>query len=262
MVLESTHLYTCICLLSVCPMRKKAEESSEMISQIIFGEQVDVLEEQDAWLLVRSRKDQYEGWIDKKLVVKAENPYDEKTPSHYCLEPSYGIMAGEESRLITFGAILPNYDGMSFKINNQKFNYSGTAAKAGELQLTEALIEKLCRKYLNAPYLWGGKTPFGVDCSGFVQTIYRVLGVSLPRDAKDQANEGMTLDFVSESMTGDLAYFTKATNRISHVGIILDDDRIIHASGKVRIDKLDHQGIYNEDEQRYTHRLKIIKRVL
>lgn len=262
MVLESTHLYTCICELSICPMRKKAEESSEMISQIVFGEQVNVLQEQESWLFVQSRKDGYKGWIDKKQVTQTLHPYNENSDIHYSLEPSYTIMGGNESRIITFGAILPYYDGMTFKLNGQKFSFSGTAAKPNDLNLTEVLVEKLSRKYLSAPYLWGGKTPFGVDCSGFVQSIYRILGVDLPRDAKDQANVGMTLDFVSESMTGDLAFFTKATNRVSHVGIILEDNRIIHASGKVRIDSLDHQGIYNEEVNKYSHRLKIIKRVL
>ncbi len=249
-------------MLSICPMRQKPEESSEMISQIVFGEQVNVISESDTWLLVKSRLDGYKGWIDKKLVVKTKRPYDEEIKLHYCLETSYPVMAGDETRLITFGAILPNYDGISFKINGQKFSFSGSAAGAGDLHLIESMIEKLCCKYLYSPYLWGGKTPFGVDCSGFVQTIYRVLGVDLPRDARNQAKKGITLDFTSESMTGDLAYFTTTTNRISHVGVILDNNRIIHASGRVRIDTLDHNGIYNAEIKEYSHRLKVIKRVL
>ena len=262
MVLESTHLYTSICMLSICPMRKKPEESSEMISQIVFGEQVNVLSEEESWLYVQCRKDGYKGWIDSKLVSKIEKPYQESSDVHYSLEPSYIVIGESDSIIITLGAFLPHYDGMTFYLNGMKYNFSGTAARPGDLHLTEALVEKLSKKYLNTPYLWGGKTPFGVDCSGFVQTIYRILGVNLPRDAKDQANKGLTVDFVNESMAGDLAFFTKKTNRISHVGIILDDNKIIHASGKVRIDSLDHQGIYNAENQSYTHHLKIIKRVL
>lgn len=252
-----------ICMLSICPVRKKPEESSEMISQIIFGEQVNVLEHKGSWLYIQSRMDMYEGWVDEKLLEPIDDPYDEKSADmYYCLDQSAPIIAGEDSRMITFGAILPEYDGMSFKLNGQKFTFQGAAAKAGDLILTEKQVERLCRKYLNAPYLWGGKTPFGADCSGFVQAIYRVLGVNLPRDAKDQAHEGIDVGFVHESMTGDLAFFTKATNRISHVGIVLDDDKVIHASGQVRIDRLDHDGIYNAETEKYTHKLRIIKRVL
>ena len=262
MVLESTHLYTSVCMLSCCPMRKKPEESSEMISQIVFGEQVNVLEEYGSWLYVQCRMDAYKGWIDQKMVVRSDHPYKESKNLHYSLEPTYAINGQSEGRWIAFGSFLPSYDGLTFRINKEKFGFSGAAASPQDLNLTEALVVKLCKKYLNAPYLWGGKTPFGVDCSGFVQTIYRVLGVNLPRDAKDQANYGLTLDFVNESMTGDLAFFTKSTNRISHVGVIIDDNKIIHASGKVRIDNLDHVGIFNPEVQKYTHKLKIIKRVL
>jgi len=263
MVKEATTIHTRICNLAICPLRKKPDESSEMISQIIFGEQVEVLDNYGSWLYVKSRMDGYEGWADEKLLIAVEKPYDEKSDElHYCLDQSGGVLAGEDSRLITFGAILPHYDGMSIQINGQKFTFHGSAAKAGDLQLTEKLVEKLCRKFLNAPYLWGGKTPFGVDCSGLVQAVYRLLGVHLPRDAKDQVKEGMPIDFIQESMTGDLAFFTKATNRVSHVGVVLENDMIIHASGQVRIDKLDHAGIYNEELGKYTHHLRIIKRVL
>ena len=262
MVEKSTSNYTAICTLSICPIRKKADEASEMISQIIFGEQVDVLDQEGSWLFIKSRMDGYEGWVDEKLLSKTNFPYDDKSSNlYYCLDPSAAVMAGDDSRMVTFGAIMPDFDGISFKLNGEKFTFSGSAARVDDLVLSEALVHKMCRKYLNAPYLWGGKTPFGVDCSGFVQTVYRVLGVKLPRDAKDQAHIGMTIDFFSESMIGDLAYFTKASNRISHVGIILEDDRIIHASGKVRIDRLDHIGIYNEETEKYTHNLRIIKRV-
>ena len=253
-----------VCTLSICPMRKRPDETSEMVSQLLFGEQCDILNTSVAnWSLICSRIDGYEGWVDVQQIDECKKPHNHKADHiSYCLEPGYSVMAGEQTKLITFGAILPHFDGMSFELNGSKYGFWGQAARPGDFNLTEALVEKLCKKFLNAPYLWGGKTPFGVDCSGFVQMVFRVLGAHLPRDAKDQAKEGLTINFVNESMTGDLAFFTKSTNRISHVGVILENEQIIHASGKVRVDKLDHVGIFNREAGKYTHHLRIIKRVL
>ena len=116
--------------------------------------------------------------------------------------------------------------------------------------------------YINSPYLWGGRSPFGIDCSGFVQLVYRMNGIQLPRDASDQAKIGQTLSFIEEAEEGDLAFFDNNEGDIIHVGIMLEDNRIIHASGKVRIDKIDHQGIYNVDTKQYSHRLRIIKAII
>mgnify|MGYP003978580471 FL=1 len=115
--------------------------------------------------------------------------------------------------------------------------------------------------YLNSPYLWGGRTPFGIDCSGFTQMVYRLQGIDLPRDAYQQAEVGTTLSFVEESEAGDLAFFDNAEGKVIHVGIILDNNHIIHASGKVRIDRIDQQGIFNKEEGKHTHKLRLIKSI-
>jgi len=116
--------------------------------------------------------------------------------------------------------------------------------------------------YLNAPYLWGGRSPFGIDCSGFTQVIYKLNGFKLPRDASQQATIGETLSFIEESESGDLAFFDNEEGNIIHVGIMLENNNIIHASGKVRIDKIDHQGIFNSETNTYSHRLRLIKKIL
>ena len=123
-------------------------------------------------------------------------------------------------------------------------------------------IEETARKYLNTPYLWGGKTPFGIDCSGFTHMVYKINGYKLYRDAKDQANQGKTLSFIEESEAGDLAFFNNDEGDIIHVGIILQNNHIIHASGKVRIDRIDHSGIYNVDTKMHTHKLRVIKKIV
>ena len=116
--------------------------------------------------------------------------------------------------------------------------------------------------YLNAPYLWGGKTPFGIDCSGFTQMVYKLNGFALPRDAYQQAEIGETLSFVEEAEPGDLAFFDDDEGNIIHVGMVLEQGTIIHASGKVRIDALDHQGIYNKELKNYSHKLRLIKKII
>ena len=116
--------------------------------------------------------------------------------------------------------------------------------------------------FLNSPYLWGGRTPFGIDCSGFVQIAARLSGISLPRDTQEQAEEGEIINLISEAKPGDLAFFDNIDGRIIHVGIILENGQIIHASGKVRIDTIDHQGIFNEESKKYSHQLRVIKRII
>jgi gamma-D-glutamyl-L-lysine dipeptidyl-peptidase len=115
---------------------------------------------------------------------------------------------------------------------------------------------------LNSPYLWGGKTPFGIDCSGFTQMAYKLAGIKLRRDAWQQAEQGHTINLLEETEPGDLAFFDNDEGNIVHVGIILRDHKIIHAAGKVRIDSIDHYGINNKELKKYTHKLRLIKRMV
>ena len=158
---------------------------------------------------------------------------------------------------ITLGACLNHLDYP--EINTENFRFEGlksTGQKPKHQLIQSAFL------YLNAPYLWGGKTPFGVDCSGFTQMVYKLNGYVLQRDASQQALEGEPLSFIEESQPGDLAFFDNEEGRIIHVGIIMENNYIIHASGKVRIDRLDHLGIYNAETNRHTHRLRVIKKYI
>ena len=116
-------------------------------------------------------------------------------------------------------------------------------------------------RYLNAPYLWGGRSPFGIDCSGFTQLVFKFAGIKLQRDAYQQGGQGSIINFIEEVQPGDLAFFSNDEGAIIHVGIMLKDNRIIHSSGKVRIDKIDHFGIYNAETKKHSHLLKLIKRM-
>ena len=116
--------------------------------------------------------------------------------------------------------------------------------------------------FLNTPYLWGGKTPFGIDCSGFSQMVYRINGYQLNRSAEEQSQQGDALSFIEESEPGDLAFFDNNEGVIDHVGIILKDNYIIHVNGEVRIDRIDHTGIFNTDKRLYSHQLRVIKKII
>lgn len=253
-----------LCKVSVSPIRKKADDTSEMVSQLLFGELVTILTKKNkSWVKVKCEWDDYVGWMDpKQLIGITEEDFDAHQQNRACpLEIAHPIMSGDISFPIVAASSLPQYDGMTFKILKDKLVYSGQVIDPNQVTITPDLLIKVAKKYINAPYLWGGRSPFGIDCSGFTQAVFKIFGVRLPRDAYQQAEHGEMVDFVAASNVGDLAFFENKEGRIHHVGIILEDNFIIHAAGMVRIDKLDHFGIYHVGKRSYTHTLRFIKRI-
>ena len=251
-----------ICILNSIPLRVEASDASEMVSQLLFGEHFKVLEIKKQWLYVKLGFDGYQGWIDSKQIEEINEDYYldlQKTNATFSNE-LLNFVTTENDKLIplSVGATLPNYKSNKFKINNNFFTFEGKIKK-GNLSKNE--IVETAFIYLNAPYLWGGKSPFGIDCSGFTQMVYKINGFKLFRDASQQAKQGTVLSFIEESEPGDLAFFDNEEGNITHVGIVLANNFIIHASGKVRLDRLDQSGIYNEETNRHTHKLRLIKKM-
>lgn len=250
-----------ICNLAIIPLRSEPNDRSEIVSQILFGEHFEVTEELKQWSKVRMQYDGYEGWIDsKQFQVIMESQYNQLSQDKIVLNSDlieYITAPNNQLIPIPLGAVLSFLQNSS--INTNKYDFEGTTIS--EIKPKSNLINTAFM-YLNAPYLWGGKTPFGIDCSGFTQMVYKLNGYKLLRDASQQAAQGEALSFIEESEPGDLAFFDNEEGKIIHVGIIMENNYIIHASGKVRIDRLDHLGIYNAEVNRHTHKLRVIKKII
>jgi gamma-D-glutamyl-L-lysine dipeptidyl-peptidase len=250
-----------ITVLSVVPVRAQASHKSEQVSQLLFGETCTVMEKSKEWRKIRCDFDGYEGWVlaaqIRELAAKELSAATQNIG--IALDIASTANSSDNSVPIVIGSSLPQFDGINFKIGKEKFIYNGQSIQPDQ-QLHVSLIEKIALKYLNAPYHWGGRSPFGIDCSGLSQVVFKCVGIDLKRDAWQQAESGVVVDFVENSTIGDLAFFHNDEGKIIHVGIILKDNKIIHASGKVRIDTIDHYGIFNTETKKYSHQLKIVKR--
>ena len=243
-----------ICNLSIVPVRIVDSDKSEMINQLIYGDIIEILEEKEKWVKIKSVFDDYIGWIDKKQYFKIDDniTVDLKNPVYSIDLVEFIENNNNELVTIPIGSDISNISLMK-----HKFEGKTISGKNNRNSIVDTAL-----LFLNSPYLWGGKTPFGIDCSGFTQMVYKINGYKLSRDAKDQANQGETLSFIEESEAGDLAFFNNDQGDIIHVGIILQNNHIIHASGKVRIDRIDHSGIYNNDLNKHTHSLRYIKKII
>lgn len=254
-----------ICQLSVVPIRAFPQHSSEMISQLIFGDTFEILEHEGTWLKIKNDIDDYEGWLDEKqakLMSQDEIESLKKESSFLTREVYAMLLKGNlrEPIYLPVGSTLPFYDDGKCRIGDDIYQVTSSNVFIPNQEEFETDVQETAKMFLNAPYLWGGRTHSGIDCSGFSQMVFKMLGIALKRDAWQQAEQGQLVDFLTESKAGDLAFFDNEEGRITHVGIMLNNSQIIHASGRVKIDRIDNQGIFSAEQNKYTHQLRIVKR--
>ncbi|WP_207533003.1 C40 family peptidase [Desertivirga arenae] len=253
-----------ICNLSIVPIRAEASDKSEMLSQLLFGDCFEVLEKTEKWVRIRTYYEKYEGWIDHKQYAMVEETdlyqYQKALTLNLAVShPVTKVSSGEVIHLVAGSSIPSTFRDKTFSINQETYAFTDEPVFCTNTDFS-SMVESLARFYLQAPYLWGGRTLFGIDCSGFSQIVYKMLGLQLDRDAWQQAEQGSVVNFLQEVKPGDLAFFDNEAGRIVHVGIMLNENNIIHASGRVKIDPIDDQGIYSLDLKKHTHKLRIIKR--
>ena len=253
-----------ICRIAVAPLRATASDKAEISSQLLFGEHVEILEKEDRWWYVKNAYDGYKGWLDFRQLSNLS--LEQFIANHNC---SYVVPTEVKNLVVdaqgtTYflspGSNLPHYADGFCQLGDVKYEVLFEPRKASpEIEKT---IIKDAFFFQNVPYLWGGRNLFGLDCSGFVQTVFKLNSIRLNRDAWQQAEQGTTVDFLQEVQPGDVAFFDNEEGRITHVGIMVNQHQIIHSSAKVRLDIIDSQGIFNAELGRYTHKLRIIKRVV
>lgn len=244
------------CKVSIAPVRAEASDRSELVTQLLFGEIVEILEVSNQWLHIRSFMDGYEGWIDSKQVQDLRGKEVSRWLDGLVIEYSEcRVVEGPEGKqVLTKGFFRPGDEAESFHIGKSNYRFLNE-----EGAVPGSLID-FARTYLNAPYLWGGKTMFGIDCSGFMQQIHRVFDYQLPRDASQQVELGQEIEF-EDREAGDLAFFISESGNIHHVGLLINKDEIIHAHGYVRIDDFNQQGIIRKIDGVHSHKLHSIKRL-
>ncbi len=245
---------------SLAAIRREPSETSEMVNQMLFGETFDIVERYKGWLRIIGHFDEYYGWLDFRLTSNME--HDHILASMKLASTLFKAKEVDSELTVNLcpGSALHGFENGLFHCGNTKY----TQIENPFVEIPDnkpAIVEQIAKSYLNSPYLWGGRSPYGIDCSGLTQVVYKIAEVNLPRDASQQALIGGTVEFIDHVKPGDLAFFDNEDGAITHVGILLGNGQIIHSSGFVRIDKFDHQGIFNLQTNQYTHKLRVIKRI-
>jgi len=250
-----------VCCVPVSPMRAEPSHKSEMVSQQLFGEK-SMIQETGAgnWVRIKLKYDGYEGWCQLSHLSEIEEDQYTHTDKELTAGWINEIDYNGHPMYVPLGSSLSAFRNGKVFWRRNIVHFKGEVWNPDEINFDKKLVKQIAFKFLNTSYLWGGKSVFGIDCSGFTQMVYKFLNMSLLRDAWQQAQQGTVVNFLQEASCGDLAFFDNEEGRIVHVGILLSEHEIIHASGKVRIDKIDTQGILNLETKQRTHQLRIIKR--
>jgi cell wall-associated NlpC family hydrolase len=230
-----------------------------MLSQVLFGEKYRIVGEVGHWYKVETLFDNYTGWVD---INHSQHIEDLNNLPGQVLNRSLLCFKNDNTKLVLEAGCEvynPDFENRLFSVGENKYTASQEFS-ASYFKVSES-IGDTAMKFINSPYIWGGRIPSGIDCSGFVQLVYKIRGVKIPRDSWQQAEAGQSISFINETLPGDLVFFDDERGRITHVGMILSQGLVIHASGRVRIDAIDHQGIYRNEIGGYSHKLRTIRRI-
>lgn len=263
--IDEKHLFYGVAFLNLVPIRSKPSDGEVLVSQLLFGETCIILEKKNKhWFKIQVTTNDLIGWINSlHIQLIDEATFVEYNRSYsLSLEVSYPLFNEEMTKTICIGSRLPKFDGLSCFCKNDKFVFNGQAAPENGLDFTTELFKKIARRYLHTPELRGGRSPFGIDAISFVQAVYGCFGYQIKHDLELQSQVGESIDFINLSQEGDLAFFMNDDGLVNHIGLLIGDQKIIHVFGHVRIDSIDHHGIFNYDLHKYTHKLRITKRVI
>ena len=245
------------CGVSVTPMRKEASDRSEMVSQLLYGEVFSVIEALDGWCYIITDMDNYKGWIDSRISMHLD---ESQVYTMLVDELFFKLEHKKQSLLLTYGAEIFCGSKTTNSVSGHFDLPSEFIKRKREIISYKKRILEDVERFINVPYLWGGRSPLGIDCSGLIQVIHKVNGIIFPRDSDKQALMGTEIKF-NERTSGDLAFFYNSKDQITHVGILTDKDHIIHASGWVRKDMFTNKGIHPQRDENISHKLAFLKRI-
>jgi gamma-D-glutamyl-L-lysine dipeptidyl-peptidase len=253
-----------ICLMSVVPVRALPDDRGEQVTQLLFGETLQILEKAEKWIFVQLVSDSYQGWVSKGQITRIthEEFASLQLQKQWVSTDLVQVLHNKtrnSSFLVSAGSSFYDCKENSFELHGESYQFLGNMSPISEFQ-PQAIVNN-AMLFLQTPYLWGGKSALGIDCSGLTQLAFKMSGKNIHRDASQQATQGEMVHLINEAQTGDLLFFDNDEGAIIHTGIMMDSSHVIHAHHKVRIDMADHLGIFNIDTKKYTHKLRVIKRI-
>jgi gamma-D-glutamyl-L-lysine dipeptidyl-peptidase len=242
------------------PLRSGPSHKSEMLSQVLFGEKYIIIGRAGKWLKIETLFDKYKGWID---IDHLQQTVDTERTTGFVLNKTLLCFKNDKTKMVLepgCEVYNPDYDDKKFFIGEN--TYHTCSEFNDKYTFTDDTFAEVGMKFINSPYIWGGRVPSGIDCSGFTQMVYKIKGIAIPRDSTQQAEAGKNIEFIDEALPGDLVLFDNERGKITHVGMIYSKGMVIHSSGRVRIDPIDHQGIFKAEIGGYSHKLRTIRRIV